>query len=435
MKPPLTTTALALVVGLLVLFFGHIVPGIQQFDRACIHFRTNVTELFYGQGLAKNQPPVEAKKNEERYRVIAITDDPDQIFEKSPPSPLDYAVILDTLLKQGDESVVLATRMVWDDATDMEMKALEDRMALFRQCIISLPVTRGAQKAPLPELLERSIIPHTNIKGSYKTLPTVNQTTLPDYPTGAGQTYAGFSHIESEASPDKNYIQMLAQWQGEHSGQSEQSRQDEKNKIIPSIELLILMSYYNLKPSEIVVHSGQHIQLKPDGVIIPIDEYGRTLVTSEKPLYGAPPHYQTTPAESLLRNRTAPITANPSRVTIIQATGQNSLSTNNISIERLQELIIAAPYLTNKNTAIFTRIHISAEVALILNIGLFIYIVLGVKTRLRHFLFLLLLISLIAALVLLFQILGNWLLPSAPLATILTAWLLQFFYKSPTAQN
>ena len=108
-----------------------------------------------------------------------MSDDPDQVFENSPPSPLDYAVLLHHLQEAGAKNIVLTTRMSWDGDLGITSAALSNKLSTFHRANIGLPLTRGSHKQELPDILRQSVIPFSNVSGNYRILPIVNQVTVP----------------------------------------------------------------------------------------------------------------------------------------------------------------------------------------------------------------------------------------------------------------
>ena len=421
MKSRIAITLVAMMAGLLVLFYGDRIPEVREFDAAAIHLYSFADEMAHDdrleEGIVGFRPLIDQEDVDRKFQLVAITDDPDRIFEKSPPSPLDYAVILDALHERGEKPVVLATRIAWDDYTEMELQALDGRLALFEHAIIPLPVTRGATKKSLPASLERSLIPFSNIKGNYQLFPVVNQVTLSNHANGAEQTYAGFSRIESELSPESSQIQMLAQWSDEG--------------VIPSLELLILMSEHSIMPDDLIIQCGKSIRLGNDGPIIPLDEFGRASITSELETNDAT-SIKSIKAESLMESSAEQKTN--TYTSIIQATGEKVLTSNSFSPERLSSLLAMSTYFPIPIDGIeFTRIPLWIEVALILDLCIFIYIGLCLRGITRQLVFISLAITVFTLLMAIMHTMNGWLHLSPLFTVILTVWLLSFLLRRKKA--
>ena len=77
-------------------------------------------------------------KRGNRVQEIQITNDPERIFESSPPSPLDYAVILQQLHDTGYKNLVIGVPLAWDELAnnaeedfDLSLAALNNKLSLF----------------------------------------------------------------------------------------------------------------------------------------------------------------------------------------------------------------------------------------------------------------------------------------------------------------
>ncbi len=481
MKPSLIITMLALVSGLLILGLAHKIPTVKDLDLHLIKFYGDIHKLELSNDAQLKLivpeaapeiilPPIERPGEElppiaPFYRIIAITDDPHRIFETSPPSPLDYAVILDALHEQGEKSVIFATQLSWDEHSQMALNALDSRLTPFEHAYIALPVARGSMKRPIPPSLKRALIPFSKIIGKYQSLPTVNRVTLPKHPNGGERTLAGFNTIESEEPNHDDYIPMLAQWEDEG--------------LIPSLELLTLMSAHEVSIDELTIHVGQFIQLGEDGVTIPIDRFGRVqtpLAEIEKLAL------HTIPAETLLETRPEQTTTNndtasadisnpepnnenldvksqkrttvgltpedstpdgidsaTTKVSIIQAIGEKTLATNSFSPERLNQLLVTASDFTKfipiaaveasasplpkvtKGPILRAPPH--TELAVFTAIAFFIYLITGVNSFAFHGYYLLLTLTLLAGLLFMMQNMNQWVTMPPSLAAILTAWI------------
>ncbi len=344
---------------------------------------------------------------------IQITDDPDKIFEQSPPSALDYAIILTALHKHGFRDVVLTTNLNWDQRVGIETQGLGRQLGLFDYSAISLPVTRVATPRPVPDMLKRSLIPMAQVTGNHHQLPLINHAPVPVHADGGKHTLAGFSEVES-IPPTQGRIQLLAHWQGQG--------------LIPSIELLTVMIAHKISPADIRVSCEDHIRLGKNGPIIPIDAFGQTPVPQEVSASLAP-----LPAEKLIApvaENEAPLKLpNPPPIALIHASGKESSITNTLSAERLADLIaLSHHYPIPENRTSYPRLPIWASLILLLDVALLSFWYGGLVRSIRKLAYVVsalilipLLFALLAALLYLTQ---HWLSLSAPLATLFTVWIL-----------
>jgi len=361
------------------------------------------------------------------FQMIAITDDPHHIFEATPPTPLDYAVILQHLLDQGCQSVVLTTRMTWDstssntsadptpgeefDEAKLSTQALSYQLAQFDRAVIGLPVTRGAVAHQLPAPLLRSIISLDQINGNDHLIPKVNQVTLPTSVTGGDSTLAGFHTIESSPA-DNTHIPLLAHWVSD--------KHPEENGLIPSIELLTIMSAHGISPSELHVQCGQHIRLGTTGPVIPIDDYGQTQRPefSKKLTEVAP----SIPADQLIAKKHSPTSA---PLCIIHANGEKSSRTNLINSEQLPDLLTLSQSLpTPSDPVLYQKLSFGIEFLIILAITLIATTLITFSPTNRNIAYILTIALLLIVLLIFMEWKQQWFGLTAPALTLISAWII-----------
>lgn len=413
LKSRLLVATLVLGVGVAVFFFSALTPWLSAFDRSCVRAASSSDKLVYDHDATSDTisahtlaiQPAKARD----FRLVAVTDDPDHIFEHTPPSPLDYAVILESLHNREYNSVVLTTRMTWDEQPGLEAKGLSSRLALFNKAVIALPVTRGATAQALPAALRRALIPFSRITGNHQLIPTVNQVTLPSHADGAAQTLAGFHRIESApSSPD--HIPMLAHWQGQG--------------LIPSLELLAIMSVYDVLPAALIIHCGKHIRLGSLGPVIPIDVYGQTSfpAKSVSPTDNALPPLI---AAQVIGEPPTPPAPQPKQVALIHATGATTSATNTLSPTRISILLtLAKTFLIPEKTTRYQRLPLAAEIAVLLAITLAATWFAGFSPGNRYFALAITASLLFPLLLALMDITHHWFALSAPLAALTSACLI-----------
>ncbi|MFN7343064.1 MAG: hypothetical protein ACK5TA_06995, partial [bacterium] len=59
---------------------------------------------------------------------ITITDDPNQIFQSSPPSPVDYAIILKNLTRLHQDSIAIGTPLTWTETEAIPLATLDQQL-------------------------------------------------------------------------------------------------------------------------------------------------------------------------------------------------------------------------------------------------------------------------------------------------------------------
>lgn len=192
---------------------------------------------------------------------IAITDDPDRVFQTSPPSPVDFAIILKNLRRLGRESVAIGMPLAWQETDVISLAALDQQLDALPSVVTAAPLSRGPVPSPLPPAFRRASVSVSEIHGDPRSLPLVNRISIPDVVLGNTTSLAGFSTLESE--PDGGFPHLLARWD---------------DRVVFSFHLLAALADLKVTPSRIEVRVGQYISLGKDGPYIPIDRYGRIAI-------------------------------------------------------------------------------------------------------------------------------------------------------------
>ncbi|MGJ8641937.1 MAG: hypothetical protein ACSHX9_00900 [Luteolibacter sp.] len=226
----------------------------------------------FGLGIGKNP--------NKKPTVISINDDPDQVFQSSPPSPVDFAIILRNLKRLGMDRVAISFPLVWEETDAISLAALDRQLDAIRSLATAAPLTRGAVPSPIPPAFRRASIPLSKINGNTELLPAVNRISIPDVILGNKTSLAGFTRLESEPEGSSPYL--LARWGDDHA--------------VLSFVLIAAMDHFQLRPSDIKIHLGEFIALSNKGPFIPIDEHGRLD-------FRVPSNFQgeTIPMQSLLK--------------------------------------------------------------------------------------------------------------------------------------
>jgi hypothetical protein len=219
-------------------------------------------------------------KNISQPLDITITDDPNQIFQESPPSPVDFAIILKNLTRLHQDSVALGIPLTWNDPETIPLAALDQQLDAIPNLITAAPLSRGSIPEPLPAAFRRGSISLSQVHGNTALVPIVNRIPIPGVLLGNKTSRAGFTNLESE--PDKNSLPLIAIW---------------NDRVVLSFQLLTALNHLQVSPSSIEVHLGRHIYLGDKSYYIPIDSYGRLSLFPEAFKKFKPKPY---PAENLL---------------------------------------------------------------------------------------------------------------------------------------
>jgi len=224
---------------------------------------------------------------------ISLGDDPQGIFQESPQSPVDLAVVFSNIHRLGARHAASAVVLAWDDPDAVGIAALEQSMDAFDSITTCAPVTRGAVPQPMPPAFRRSSLDASTVAGGGG-LPVVNRLPVLDVFLGGNRSFAGFQRIESEPDDGRH---LLAIW---------------GDRVIPSFALVVAMQQAGVQPSELVVRLGKSIRLGADGPLIPIDGAGRL-----DPRVASPPSFQRIAAEELIDRRELIVETTDARAVVL----------------------------------------------------------------------------------------------------------------------
>lgn len=284
---------------------------------------------------------------------IAITDDPDLIFQTSPPSPVDFAIILKNLQRLGSKSVAIGMPLAWPSPDVISLVALDRQLDALSSVVTAAPLSRSPVPSPLPPAFRRASVPVSEIHGNTRNLPLVNRVSVPDAVLGKTTSWAGFTALESE--PDSGSTHLLARWE---------------DRVVFSFHLLAALADLGGTPSQIEVHMGRYISLGKDGPYIPIDSFGRITI---KP--SAKNESASIPAEKLLDAPADFLTGQRAGTVLIR----NSMSAaDEVSLRFSDSLVPTVSLIANPSgtttSHTFTRIPWISEILLI---GSFISVIVG----------------------------------------------------------
>ncbi len=255
---------------------------------------------------------------------ITITDDPKQIFQSSPPSPVDFAIILKNLTRLHQDSIAIGTPLTWADPEAIPLAALDQQLDAIPHLITSAPLSRGSTPSPIPPAFRRASISLSQLHGNTALIPVVNRIPIPGVLLGNGKSLAGFTALESE--PDQNSLPLIAIWD---------------DRVVLSFHLLTVINHLQVPLDAIEIHVGRHIYLGKKSSYIPIDYYGRLSFFPEtfKTIRTQP-----LPAEELLDATEQPFPENNFKPIIIR----NTHSAQDLpSIEFSNSLIQSITLLSN----------------------------------------------------------------------------------------
>lgn len=241
-----------------------------------LHFGEGTTEKPYA--LGSLQQKVSPKKS--GPTEILLTDDPNRIFQSSPPSALDLALILHNLKRLNQTAIAIGTPLHWSNPDLMPLQALDRQLDQVPNLITTSPLTRTTSPSPIPPAFRKASLPLSKIRGNLSLLPVVNRTSLPDVVLGNQTSLAGFSILDSE--PASKTPHLMAKW---------------NDRVVFSFTFLCALQHLNVPLDSIRVHMGRHIDLGKNQLYIPIDDFGRLI---HLPQIQKPNHSSLFPAENLI---------------------------------------------------------------------------------------------------------------------------------------
>jgi len=193
--------------------------------------------------------------------IISLGDDPDRVFQSSPPSPIDLAVILKNIHRLGVEKAAIAPVLAWENPDAIALQALDSALDDFSSVVTTAPLSRAAVSSPLPPAFRRASIPLDQVTGDFSALPVVNHLPVSGVVLGGEKALAGFTQLESEtASP---YLHLIARWD---------------DRIVLNFAVLSILSHRGLPIDGVRIEPGNFLKLSETGPAVPIDSFGRLAI-------------------------------------------------------------------------------------------------------------------------------------------------------------
>jgi len=193
--------------------------------------------------------------------LVSLGDDPEGVFQTSPPSPIDLAVVFTRLHRLGAENAGCAAALAWDAPDPIGLLALELALAEFESVVTAAPLGRGALAGTMPAAFRRASVGFSAVHGGVDKLPVVNRMILPDAVLGGDNAWAGFQFLENERS--FRFMPLLARWE---------------DRVVFAFPLLAAMRHLGVSLEEIEIRPGEFIRLGTFGPLVPIDRTGRLAV-------------------------------------------------------------------------------------------------------------------------------------------------------------
>lgn len=210
---------------------------------------------------------VDAPPQQAPVCYLAVNNDPQGIFEASPPSPSDMLVIFHNLHELGHKSVALTIPLAWDTPDQIAVAAVDAELGRFDHMIVGAPLQNGITPQPLPAAFVRASLPLSAVHGPTGALPIVNGLAVPNVVTGSEKSLGVFSKLESEAKPAADShgmipVPLIARW---------------NDRVVLSFPLAVAMARCGVDMDSLVIAPGSHIRLGGHGPVIPVDLHGQAV--------------------------------------------------------------------------------------------------------------------------------------------------------------
>ncbi len=253
--------------ALIALIGWRLLPG-TELDKAAFTLaaRSFANPPFFISGFGSRETPwnlrtfSSATRSDSRQAplIVSLGDDPGGVFQSSPPSPVDLAVILNNFQRLGVKKAATAAVLAWDEPDPMGLAALDLCIGRFESLVMAAPLSRGAVPEPMPAAFRKTSIPVSAVQGGVSLLPVVNRIPLHGVILGGKNTRAGFQVLDSE--PATSRAPLLARWE---------------DRVVFAFPLVVMLQRLGLPVDQLEIHPGGFLKFGKNGPIIPIDVYGR----------------------------------------------------------------------------------------------------------------------------------------------------------------
>lgn len=190
--------------------------------------------------------------------IISLGDDREGIFQSSPPSPVDLAIVVKNMQRLGAGKAGISAVLAWEKPDIIALAALDSALAGFSALATAAPLSRSANTTQLPPSFRRASLPLERIHGDSSVLPAVNRISLPDVILGGDTAFSGFSILEQDATSANP--PLIARWD---------------DRAVFAFPLVAVLVQHGLTVEALEIELGNFIKFGTTGPIIPIDAYGR----------------------------------------------------------------------------------------------------------------------------------------------------------------
>jgi hypothetical protein len=190
--------------------------------------------------------------------IVALGDDVEGVFQSSPPSPIDLAVILSNFQRLGAKKAATAAVLAWDAPDVIGLAALDKTLGRFDSLVMAAPLGRGAIPEPMPQAFRNASVSTNIVRGNITSLPMVNRVPLRGLILGGENSLAGFQTLDSESAA--RFPPLLARWD---------------DRVVFAFPFLVAIQQLDLTLDGMEIRLGEYLKLGPRGPFVPLDRFGR----------------------------------------------------------------------------------------------------------------------------------------------------------------
>ena len=107
-----------------------------------------------------------------------------ELFDGEEPKPSEYAVLLAKLHQSGARELAITQSLTWDDASELELRALDSSLRPFRRVLLPIDLSEVPEPPRAPSWLMESGIARGQLTGDASSLPLMNQVSVPPSVSG-----------------------------------------------------------------------------------------------------------------------------------------------------------------------------------------------------------------------------------------------------------
>lgn len=217
-------------------------------------------------------------------RLLSIRFSPESegIFQAYPPTPIDYAIVLDQLIARNLPKIAITAPLSWQntnqDATpnqasldSLPLASLAHEISRFDSTLIACSTTLAPLSKPPPAAFTRTQFNPEQIHGKRTLLPQINHLNIqPNFKLPANSALASHHILSSDnqipTSTADGFeaikIPLVVRWD---------------QQLFPTFNLAAIALALDVPLDSCTLHLGKRIQLTPSHAI-PIDQFGYTSI-------------------------------------------------------------------------------------------------------------------------------------------------------------